>query len=165
MRRGYTSRYFRKRVEAIAGILGNIGLGTDVIVGFPGETDSDFNETRQIIENLPFTYLHIFPYSPRPNTDAAKMTGRPADDVVRERTYLLRWLGNEKKRKYMENHIGKHIEIIIEEGLSHGAVVGTSSNYLKISVPAYDHRRGSIEIARPVRLTNDILEGVLIKDP
>ncbi|MGC2064014.1 MAG: tRNA (N(6)-L-threonylcarbamoyladenosine(37)-C(2))-methylthiotransferase MtaB [Thermodesulfovibrionales bacterium] len=164
MRRGYNSGYFRNRIEKIAGRIGDIGLGTDIIVGFPGESDCDFDDTRRTIENLPFTYLHVFPYSPRPNTDAAKMTGRPAGNKVRERTGMLRWLGNEKKRQYMKDHIGKNLEIIIEEGLSHGSAVGTSSNYLKISVPAHDQCRGSVEIAQPTGIKNGMLEALLIKD-
>lgn len=165
MRRSYNSGYFRKRVELIAKRLGNIGLGTDIIVGFPGESEEDFNETQSLIENLPFNYLHVFPYSPRPNTDASMMAGRPSGQTLRKRTDRLRWLGNEKKRQYMMDHIGKSLEIIMEEGPSVSPVVGTSSNYLKISVPHYDQRRGSIEIAQPVGIKNGILEGLLIKDP
>lgn len=165
MRRGYNSGIFRKRVEAISGRLGDIGLGTDIIVGFPGESDTDFSMSRRIIEDLPFTYLHVFPYSPRPNTDASRMADRPSGHKVRERTELLRWLGNKKKRQYMKSYIGKNLEIIMEEGLTHGSVVGTSSNYLKLSVPAYDQCRGSVEIAQPTGLKDDMLEGVLIKDP
>lgn len=165
MRRGYNSGIFRRRVEVIAGRLGDIGLGTDIIVGFPGEGDSDFRETRRVVEDLPFTYLHVFPYSPRPNTDASGMANRPTGLKVQERTDLLRWLGNEKKRQYLKSHIGKSLEIIMEEGLLRGSAVGTSSNYLKISVPAYEHCRGSVEIAEPVGLKDDMLEGVLIKHP
>jgi threonylcarbamoyladenosine tRNA methylthiotransferase MtaB len=164
MRRGYTPSYFMKKIEAIASKLGDIGLGTDVIVGFPGEGADEFNETRALIDTLPFTYLHVFPYSPRPDTDASVMPGRPQNSVVRERTELLRELGNAKKTMYMTKHIGRNLEIIIDEGACGDSVFGTSSNYLKISVPAYPHQRGSIDIAQPLGLKKDHLEGVLVKD-
>ncbi len=164
MRRGYTPSYFMKKIEAIAAKLGEIGLGTDVIVGFPGEGPDEFKDTRALIETLPFTYLHVFPYSPRPNTDALVMPSRPQGSVVRKRTELLRELGNEKKTMYMMKYIGSNLEIIIDEGSCGDSVFGTSSNYLKISVPAYPHQRGSIEIAQPLGIRKDHLEGVLVKD-
>ncbi|MBA4374392.1 MAG: tRNA (N(6)-L-threonylcarbamoyladenosine(37)-C(2))-methylthiotransferase MtaB [Thermodesulfovibrio sp.] len=165
MRRGYNAGQFRKKIEAVAERLGRIGLGTDIIVGFPGESDRDFEETYQMLEDLPFTYMHVFPYSPRLNTDAAQMTGLPTFQKVQERIDRLKWLENAKKTTFMKEQIGKSLEIIMEEGEVHGMVVGTSSNYLKVAVPLYEQHRGSVEIAHLVGIRNNMLEGHLVKVP
>jgi threonylcarbamoyladenosine tRNA methylthiotransferase MtaB len=87
-------------------------IGADVMVGFPGETDAEFEETRRMIEDLPFTYLHVFTYSPRPGTLAAGMPGQVPVRVARERNRILRDLAAEKKLAFMRSFVGKTMEAI-----------------------------------------------------
>lgn len=163
MKRGYDRAYFLSKIERVSHVLGKIGLGTDVIVGFPGEKDSDFRDTLNLLMTLPFTYFHIFPYSPRPGTLAETMKERPTPSVVKERIEQLRQLEQSKKEIYMREQLGKNIEIIIEEGEMDGMVIGTSSNYLKVSIPSSKLKPGSLEIAQPISIVNNMLEGRLIK--
>jgi threonylcarbamoyladenosine tRNA methylthiotransferase MtaB len=87
-------------------------IGADVMVGFPGENDADFEETRQMIEDLPFTYLHVFTYSPRPGTPAAAMADQVPVHTARERNRILRELAEEKQLLFMRSFVGKQIEAI-----------------------------------------------------
>jgi threonylcarbamoyladenosine tRNA methylthiotransferase MtaB len=91
-------------------------IGADVMVGFPGETDEEFEETRHMIEDLPFTYLHVFTYSARPGTPAADMPGQVPVQVARDRNRVLRELGEQKKLDFMRNFIGKTVEAITLAG-------------------------------------------------
>jgi threonylcarbamoyladenosine tRNA methylthiotransferase MtaB len=87
-------------------------IGADVMVGFPGETDSEFEATRQMVEALPFTYLHVFTYSARPGTPAASMGNQVPVQVARERNRILRELAAEKKLAFMRSFVGKRVEAI-----------------------------------------------------
>jgi len=87
-------------------------IGADVMVGFPGETDTEFESTRQMIEDLPLTYLHVFTYSARPGTPAAEMTNQVPVHIARERNRILRDLASEKKLAFMRGFIGKTVEAI-----------------------------------------------------
>jgi len=90
----------------------NAAIGADVMVGFPGETDSEFEATRQMIEDLPFTYLHVFTYSARPGTPAAKMPDQVPVHIARERNRILREMAAEKKMAFMRSFVGKSVEAI-----------------------------------------------------
>ncbi|MHB8881700.1 MAG: MiaB/RimO family radical SAM methylthiotransferase [Thermodesulfovibrionales bacterium] len=163
MQRNYGAAEYKHRLMRIVDRLGAIGLGTDIITGFPEEGTREFNETLELVRDMPFTYLHVFPFSVRPGTAASSMKNRPLPAETKKRTDLLLDLGSIKKKRYMTGQIGVTQEIIVEGHTSAGASVGTSSNYLKISVPASDLSRGTIADVRPFRLKKERLEAVLIK--
>ncbi|MDA8083661.1 MAG: tRNA (N(6)-L-threonylcarbamoyladenosine(37)-C(2))-methylthiotransferase MtaB [Nitrospiraceae bacterium] len=165
MRRRYRMELVSSRFRAITSRFSDIAIGTDLIVGFPGEGSSEFQDTVDLIRAWPFAYLHVFPYSPRPNTDAFVLAGAACSSEVRRRADTLLELGREKKADYMTSQIGKILEIIMEKGLRDGMSVGTSSNYLKISVPQGGHRPGSVAVVRVAGIRSGRLEGVVIKDP
>ncbi len=165
MRRRYRMEYISSRFRVITNRLGDIAIGTDLIVGFPGEGSSEFQDTVDLVRAWPFAYLHVFPYSPRPNTDSFVLAGVTSAHEVRRRADTLLQMGGEKKADYMSSQIGKVLEIIMEKGLHDGMNVGTSSNYLKISVPQGGHRPGSVAVVRVAGIRNGRLEGVVIKDP
>jgi tRNA A37 methylthiotransferase MiaB len=96
-------------------------IGADVMVGFPGESDAEFGATRRLIEDLPFTYLHVFTYSARPGTPAANMPNQVPVHVARERSRILRDLADEKKRAFMHSFIGKPLEAITLRSCGAGA--------------------------------------------
>ena len=112
MHRKYRPWHYREKIEKIRAAMPTAAIGADVMVGFPGETDAEFESTRRMIEDLPFTYLHVFTYSARPGTPAAAMPNQVPVHRARERNRVLRELAAEKKLAFMRGFIGKPVEAI-----------------------------------------------------
>lgn len=112
MHRKYRPWHYREKIEKIRAAMPAAAIGADVMVGFPGETDAEFEATRQMIEDLPFTYLHVFTYSARPGTPAAAMQNQVPVHVARERNRVLRELAAEKKLGFMRGFVGKSVDAI-----------------------------------------------------
>jgi len=112
MHRKYRPWHYREKVEKIRAAMPTVAIGADVMAGFPGETEAEFEETRRLIEDLPLTYLHVFTYSARPGTPAAAMGQQVPVHVARERNRVLRDLASEKKLAFMGGFIGQRIETI-----------------------------------------------------
>ena len=112
MHRKYRPWHYRGKIEKIREAMPTASIGADVMVGFPGETDGEFEETRSTIAELPFTYLHVFTFSPRPGTPAASMPNQVPAHLARERNRLLRELAAEKKLAFMRSFIGRDVEAI-----------------------------------------------------
>ena len=129
MRRWHTREQYRGRMLKIAERLPYIGLGADVIVGFPGETDEDFQQTRALVEELPFTYLHVFPYSERDNTVAAELPNPVHSTVAAARSKDLRDLAMKKGMAYRKSRAGQAAQIIVEENGS-----ALTEDYLRVEV-------------------------------
>jgi threonylcarbamoyladenosine tRNA methylthiotransferase MtaB len=120
-----------KLIDKIPGV----GIGVDVIVGFPGETEEHFKETYNFIKDLPVSYLHVFTYSERPDTKAITMSGEVKVSERRKRNNMLRILSDKKKNAFYTDMIGKDLEILFEEPDENGIVKGFSSNYVRVSHP------------------------------
>ena len=133
MRRRYTVAEYCDALEYIVGVVPAIGLGTDIITGFPGETDEAFENTKRILERYPFSNIHVFPYSERPGTPAATFAGSVPVAVRRERAAVLSVLAEEKRRAFAQSWVGKPVEVLIER---HGGGVsrGWTSEYLEASI-------------------------------
>jgi len=112
MHRKYRPWHYREKIERIRAAMPTAAIGADVMVGFPGETDAEFECTRRLVEDLPFTYLHVFTYSARPGTPAAAMPNQVPVHVARERNKILRGLAAEKKAAFMRLFVGKRLEAI-----------------------------------------------------
>ena len=112
MHRKYRPWHYREKIEKIRAAMPTAAIGADVMVGFPGETDAEFEETRRMVEDLPFTYLHVFTYSPRPSTPAADMPQQVPIGVARERNRILRDLAAEKKHAFLRSFVGKTLDAI-----------------------------------------------------
>jgi threonylcarbamoyladenosine tRNA methylthiotransferase MtaB len=112
MHRKYRPWHYREKIEKIRAAMPTAAIGADVMAGFPGETDAEFQATRRLIQDLPFTYLHVFTYSARPGTPAAAMPNQVPVQVARERNKILRDLAAEKKLAFMKSFIGKPLEAI-----------------------------------------------------
>jgi len=119
MHRKYRPWHYREKIEKIRAAMPTAAIGADVMVGFPGETDAEFHETVRMIECLPFTYLHVFTYSPRPGTPAAAMRAQVPVHVARERNRILRERATEKKLAFMKSFVGKTVEAITLHSLNH----------------------------------------------
>ena len=120
MHRKYRPWHYREKIEKIRAAMPTAAIGADVMAGFPGETDAEFEATRRLIEDLPFTYLHVFTYSARPGTPAAAMPNQVPVHVARERNKVLRDLASPKKLAFMRSFIGKQLEAITLNLFHHG---------------------------------------------
>jgi len=137
MRRTYDSRQYAENVAMARSYFPKANFGADVIPGFPGESDEEFAETLHFIENIGLNYLHVFPYSKRPNTAAEKMPGHLAADVVKERARILRELSDRLKHEYTRRFIGQDMDVLWENDVdSQGRRVGKSTNYLEVCAPS-----------------------------
>jgi threonylcarbamoyladenosine tRNA methylthiotransferase MtaB len=137
MHRKYRPWHYRTKVEKIRLAMPSAAIGADVMVGFPGESDSDFEATRLLIEELPFTYLHVFTYSPRPGTPAATLGNQVPVPVARERNRILRDLAAEKKRAFMRTMVGKTVEAISLNVFDGKSTEALTDNYLKLRLPGH----------------------------
>jgi threonylcarbamoyladenosine tRNA methylthiotransferase MtaB len=150
MRRRYRRALYADRVARIKEVMPHAGIGVDVIVGFPGETEADFLETYQFLNELPISYLHVFPYSERANTLAPTLPGRVPERVRTERTTQLRSLSEKKKRAFYEQHAGLETEVLFEDDVTDGRVEGYTPNYIRVAAKYDPLLVGEI---RPLRLT------------
>lgn len=130
MRRWHTRAMYRERALEIVERFPVLGLGADIITGFPGESEEDHALTRSLVEELPFTYLHVFPFSPRDGTPAVDLPGPVPQRVAGERSKELRELGMEKGRRYREGRVGEGARVIVE-GEGTWALTG---DYLRVRV-------------------------------
>jgi threonylcarbamoyladenosine tRNA methylthiotransferase MtaB len=134
MRRPYNLRMFRALVERLAGAIPDLGLGTDLIVGHPGEEVDDFAATLRVVEEMPLSYLHVFPYSDRKGTEAAGRGGHVAPPVIRERSARVRALGRAKNLAFRRALVGRRREVLVlqERDRETGFLTGLTSNYVEV---------------------------------
>jgi threonylcarbamoyladenosine tRNA methylthiotransferase MtaB len=163
MRRNYSRESFIRSLDRIHSRIRNVSIGTDVIVGFPGEGASEFAETLELLENAPVTYMHIFPFSARPGTEAYHYKDRPSSGTVRSRLEKLRELNAEKKERYLNAQLDAILEVVVEEKVCGDAFSGTSDNYLKVLSSGKGILKGSVVSVRPERVCDGHLEGSLIR--
>jgi threonylcarbamoyladenosine tRNA methylthiotransferase MtaB len=132
MHRKYRPWHYREKIEKIRAAVPNAAIGADVMVGFPGERESDFDATRRMIEELPFTYLHVFTYSSRPGTPSATMPDQVPAHIARERNRILRELAGEKKSAFMQTFVGQTIEAIVLKTFDGEYTEALTDNYLRL---------------------------------
>jgi threonylcarbamoyladenosine tRNA methylthiotransferase MtaB len=130
MHRKYRPRHYADRVQKARRLMPDAAIGADVMVGFPGETDALFEESRQFIEAMPLTYLHVFTYSERPGTKAVAMEGSVPMDVRRERNRVLRELGEAKARAFRERFVGRELQAVTLEQPR----VALTTNFLRVDL-------------------------------
>jgi threonylcarbamoyladenosine tRNA methylthiotransferase MtaB len=132
MHRKYDRELYASRVQKIREIMPNACIAADVIVGFPGETDDDFTDTFNFLKHLEISYLHVFTYSKRENTLAAKMEAPVPDKVKKERSDTLHKLSDEKKHQFYLDNKGKTSKVLFESDNSHGFMHGFTENYIRV---------------------------------
>ena len=136
MHRKYRPWHYREKIEKIRASMPTAAIGADVMTGFPGETDAEFECTRRLIADLPLTYLHVFTYSARPGTPAAAMSNQIPVHVARERNQILRDLGSSKKQTFMQSFMGKRLEAItlsaMKKGFDGDFTEALTDNYQKL---------------------------------
>ncbi|WP_445747151.1 tRNA (N(6)-L-threonylcarbamoyladenosine(37)-C(2))-methylthiotransferase MtaB [Polaribacter sp.] len=135
MKRRYLRKTYTNRVERIKETMPNACIGVDVIVGFPGETDELFLETYNYLNGLDISYLHVFTYSERPNTEAFVMEGVVPNNVRAKRSKMLRGLSVKKRRAFYESQLGKTATVLFENENKEGYIHGFTENYIKVKTP------------------------------
>lgn len=143
MNRPYDSTQFCGIIEKILKKYPKLSIGTDIIVGFPSETEEDFKKTLELIEKTEFSYLHVFSYSKRPFTKASTMCEDIPDDIKKERASYLIEVGKKKKSEYIKKFVGSELEVIVENK-KNGFFSATSDNYIKCFIDSKESITGNI---------------------
>jgi threonylcarbamoyladenosine tRNA methylthiotransferase MtaB len=140
MHRPYTNSSFRDLIVNIKDQVSTAAIGVDILIGFPGETEKAFENTYSLIEKLPVTYLHVFPFSSRPGTPADRYPQKVPQKTIKARCEKMRRLGNEKKRIFYETFLEKTVEVLIESkrDKATGLLKGITSNYVPVHVVGED---------------------------
>ncbi|MGO9059497.1 MAG: tRNA (N(6)-L-threonylcarbamoyladenosine(37)-C(2))-methylthiotransferase MtaB [Candidatus Binataceae bacterium] len=140
MRRRYQTDHYRGRVERIVERMPDAAIGTDLIVGFPGETQEHFERYYAFVESLPLAYFHVFPYSVRSGTTAAKFSGRVPAAEIKRRAELLRRLGESRRLNFVRHYVGARLKVLLEDTREPGtkSLRGYSRNYIKVLIQGSD---------------------------
>lgn len=144
MRRRYNRDYYRQLIRKAEALLPSAAFTADVMVGFPQETDADFQMTFDLIAELPISDLHVFKYSQRTGTPAATMAGQIEPGVKQQRSQQLLALADSKKKQFIDRHIGKAVPVVTEKKLSEGTCTGLSDNYIEVRFPGGDDLVGRL---------------------
>ncbi len=135
MRRRYNRDFYRELISKLNTKIPGLGIGVDVIIGFPGETDERFNNTLRFLEELEISYLHVFSYSERRNTYAVTLPGRVDISARKERSRILRELSNKKRLNFYSRNIGNGHKVLFETPKDDGYIYGFTGNYVKVRTP------------------------------
>jgi len=166
MNRDYDAAFFAGLVGKIHRAVPGIGIGIDVMAGFPGEAEAAFLNTLRLVEKLPVSYLHVFPYSPRPGTPAAAMPGQVREPEKKRRAELLRKLGEEKRRAFAGGFIGKSLAVLVEarRDKTTGYPIGFSDNYIPVAVRSAAAAANRIVRVLPESFDNGRLVAAVIEE-
>jgi threonylcarbamoyladenosine tRNA methylthiotransferase MtaB len=161
MKRDYTTDEYRKLLMKIKTALPEVMIGADVIVGFPGETDEQFENTYQFILSSPLSYLHVFSYSDRKGTSASQLPDKVPPEIIHKRSEILHDLGRKKWENYLEGFIGKTLEVLIEQKRDKktNKLSGLSDNYIRVLVEGEDSLKNKIIPVSIIRREGNFLIG------
>jgi threonylcarbamoyladenosine tRNA methylthiotransferase MtaB len=136
MHRTYDRAFLSELVQELSSRIADLCLGTDLIAGFPGESDESFERTRELIEALPFAYVHVFPFSRRKGTRAFDMPGQVDAETIRTRAEILRRIGGAKRRDFLTRFLGRNLRVLVEDRRDResGGLTGLSRNYISVVV-------------------------------
>ncbi|HXY53878.1 MAG TPA: tRNA (N(6)-L-threonylcarbamoyladenosine(37)-C(2))-methylthiotransferase MtaB [Nitrospirota bacterium] len=153
MNRDYDALFYRELLEHIAQSVPGAALGADVIVGYPGEGDVEFQRTVDLVEESPLTHLHVFSYSPRPGTPAATMKAQVSEQMKKQRSETLRMLGRRKNTNFRKKWTGSELKVVVEDKIDAytGLYTGLTDNYIRVCISGAKKEHISREIV--VRIT------------
>lgn len=154
MRRRYNTELYRSRIEKIKDLMPKACIGVDVIVGYPGETEEEFNKTVHFLKSLPISYLHVFTYSERANTTAPRMGEIVPMEERRKRSKQLRILSLKLKQQFYQNNLGKTEKVLLENQ-EDGYHYGFTENYVKVKLPAQKVKKNEIVSVKLNEINND----------
>ena len=162
MQRRYTASDYEELIYKVKNKIADAGIGVDVIVGFPGETEEDFIHTHNFLRDLPISYLHVFTYSERPDTKAISLPGIVDVQERKRRNNILRILSEKKRREFYAEMLGTCQEVLFENVNKDGLMQGFTSNYIKVQTKYDDTLTGKISTVRLTDEENDICKGVIL---
>ena len=154
MRRKYNTELYKSRIEKIKDLMPKACIGVDVIVGYPGETEEEFNKTVHFLKSLPISYLHVFTYSERANTTAPRMGEIVPMEERRKRSKQLRILSLKLKQQFYQNNLGKTEKVLLENQ-EDGYHYGFTENYVKVKLPAQKVKKNEIVSVKLNEINND----------
>ena len=157
MNRHYSTGFFRDLLIDIRERQPQAAIGLDIITGFPGETEQQFAAGCELLTELPLTHLHVFPFSRRPGTPAAKMLNQLPGNIIKERAARLRRIGDWKLVDFSRQFVGKQLEVVFEGGVQNGLRKGLSQNYLAVRCDAVAAEQGE---TLPVKITGTLDDGL-----
>lgn len=161
MNRRYLRELYTERVAKIKKTMPNACIGVDVITGFPGETHEDFLDTYSFINELDISYLHVFTYSERANTQAVEMGGIVPKKERNERSNMLRILSGKKKRAFYESQVGNKFSVLLENDIKNGFMYGFTENYLRVKFP---YKEELINQVRTIKMQAVSEDGSMVAD-
>ena len=163
MRRVYRSAHYTRIFEAYRERFPQGGWGIDVMVGFPGETDEHFQNTYRYLRGLDFTYLHVFTFSARHDTDAAAMSGQVAGDVKKERNRILTGLSNEHQARHAARQIGREERVVVESRRVDGRLRGYTDNYVATAFDGSDALMDAVVAVQIQRSQGGLAMGAVLE--
>lgn len=162
MNRRYTTAEYREIVDRLREKMPDVAITTDVIVGFPGETNEEFKQTYEFLKDIELAQMHIFKYSPRKGTPAAKMDNQIDPQVKHMRSEQLISLSKVNFDKFAERFIGREMDVLFEETTKSGNYEGLTTNYMRVEVPSKEDISGQIRKVKIVGIKEDYVDGVLV---
>lgn len=159
MGRRYNTDTYRHTIEEAARQIPCVGLGTDIIVGFPGEDDRAFENTVRLVRELPFSNLHVFPYSRRSGTRADSMQGQVPESVKKERLHILTDIGETKRRLFAESFVGKDVSVLIERVTGNGMGHGWTGEYVEACVTGPHLQTRQVVNATVIKVADSVIQG------
>ncbi|RLB11258.1 MAG: tRNA (N(6)-L-threonylcarbamoyladenosine(37)-C(2))-methylthiotransferase MtaB [Deltaproteobacteria bacterium] len=142
MNRKYTREQFYELISKIKKKIPFAGIGTDVMVGFPGEDEEAFRNTLSLVKELPLSYMHVFPYSDRPKTAAFYFKDKVSSEIIKKRAKMLREIAEKKKEEFLKLCNKKVFEVVVESKYQNGFLRGITENYIKVIFPSADKKKG-----------------------
>jgi threonylcarbamoyladenosine tRNA methylthiotransferase MtaB len=156
MQRRYKRELFKSRVDKIMELIPDAFIGVDVIVGFPGETDTDFNDTYKFLTDIDASFYHVFSYSERPNTKSANFDKKNPKIIITKRSKKLRELAKTKQSDFYRQNIGKEAEVLFEAYKKNGLMFGFTGNYIKVEI---EHDKVLVGKIKKVKLESVLESG------
>ncbi len=154
MRRRYDRDFFRDRVERVLSAMPDAAIGTDLIVGFPGESAAQFEATREYVSGLPLAYLHVFPYSVRAGTTAARFPGRVGAGEIKRRAAEMRRIGEQKRSAFAARFVGRRLNVLLEESAEENTQQDTNDRWLS----GYSRNYIRVLTSGPGAIANHVVE-------
>jgi len=159
MNRGYTREQFCEVINKIKEKIPLVGIGTDVMVGFPGEDEQAFKNTLSLVEELPLSYVHVFPYSDRPKTAAFYFKDKVAPETIKKRAKIVRELGEKKREEFLKLCKKKIFVVVIESRYQNGFLKGITENYIRVVFPCSEEKKGEYLKVRIEEIRKNLVLG------
>lgn len=161
MNRRYSVREYQAAMESALRRIPDVCFGTDVLVGFPGEGPREFANTQAVVQNLPFAYLHVFSYSPRPGTAATKLPDAPSPTTIKERSRALHEASDQKRMVFQQRFLGRRVSVLFESAEVEGYWSGLTDNFLRVAVRSPRRLHNTIQSVIVTGMMSDKVLGML----